>query len=116
MKDRSESNVTAALKVMNDMDCNSNSSIYPGELHRTTQNHFNIVANEQHDIHESFTTICSDGEDTGINDEVASNFYISSQCRKTCRECGTFEDGAPQTHMSLIVHLVNGIYDMENAI
>ena len=37
---------------MNDMDCNKNSFVYPSKLHRAMQNRYNIVANEQHDIHE----------------------------------------------------------------
>ena len=87
LKDGCVSNVTAALtNVMNDMDCNKNSSVYPGELHRAMQNRYNIVANEQRDIHESFTTICSDGKKTGMNDVVASHFNIGSQFRKTCTE------------------------------
>lgn len=117
MKDVCVSNVTAAItKVMNDMDCNKHSSIYPGELHRAMQNRYNIVANEQRDIHESFTTICSDGEETGMNDVVASHFHIGSQFRTTCRECGSFKDGTPETHTSLIVHVLNGIDDLEKAI
>ena len=47
---------------------------------------------------------------------LGCDFYIGNQCRKTCREYGTFEDGAPETHRSLIVRVLNGIYDLENAI
>ena len=113
----SNSTVTAAItKVMKDMDPNEKSSIYPGELHRAMQNRYNVVANEQRDIHETFMTICSDGDKKDINDVVASHFHIGNQFRKTCRECGSFEDGTPETHTTLIVPVLNGINDLEKAV
>ena len=74
----SNSTVTAAItKVMKDMDSNEKSSIYPGELYRAMQNRYNVVANEQRDIHETFMTICSDGDKKDINDVVASHFHVN---------------------------------------
>ena len=117
LQDKCVSNVTAALtNVMNDMDCNKNLSVYPGELHRAMQNRYNIIANKQCDIHESFTTICSDEKETGMNDVVASHFNIGSQFRKTCTECGSFEDGTPETQTSLFILVLNGINDLEKAV
>ena len=117
LKDGCVLNVTAALtNVMNDMDSNKNSSVYPGELHRAMQNCYNIIANEQRDMHESFTTICSDGKETGMNDVVASHFNIRSQFRKTCTECGSFEDGTPEMQTSLYIPVLNGINGLEKAV
>ena len=101
---------------MNDMDCNKNLSVYPGELHRAMQNRYNIIANKQCDIHKSFTTICSDGKETGMNDVVVSHFNIGSQFRKTCTECGSFEDGTPETQTCLFILVLNGINDLEKAV
>ena len=109
-------NEAAITKVMEDMDSSKKSSIYPGELHCAMQNRYNVVANEQRYMHETFMTICSDGDKKDINDAFASHFHIGSQFRKTCRECGSFEDGTPETHTILIVPVLNGIKDLEKAV
>ena len=80
------------------------------------QNSYSVVANEQCDIHETFMTICSDGDKKDINDVVASHFHIGSQFRTTCRECGSFEDGTPETHTTLIIPVLNGVNDLGKAV
>ena len=77
---------------------------------------FNVVAGEQRDIHKSFVAICSDREGTDMNDEFASHFHIGSQFRKICGECGAVENGMPKSQTSVIVHVLNGIADLEYAI
>ena len=109
-------NEAAIAKVMEDMDSSKKSSIYPGELHCAMQNRYNVVANKQCYLHETFMTICSDGDKKDINDAVASHFHIGSQFRKTCKECASFEVGTPETHTTLIAPLLNGINDLEKAV
>ena len=43
-------------------------------------------------------------------------FISEVNLKKTCREYGSFEDGTPETHTTLIVPVLNGINDLEKAV
>ena len=93
----------------------SKATIYPSELHRAFQKEHGLNPGEQHDIHESFTLLCSAGAD-GMNDILASHFQIGCQYAKTCVECYFREDLQPETLTALLIPVLNGVKHLERSV
>ncbi len=115
-KKNTQCKVTSALlNVISKMDYSSNKTFHPSELYKAMQDEYNLTAGEQQDIQEMFTFLCSTGIQN-MNDIIASQFQTGCQFRKTCKNCGMYEDNSPETPTTILVPVLHGIQDLERSI
>ncbi len=116
-KKNTQCKVTSALlNVISKMHYSSNKSFHPSELYKAMlQDEYNLTAGEQQDIQEMFTFLCSTGIQN-MNDIIASQFQTGFQFRKTCKNCGMYEDNSPETPTTILVPVLHGIQDLKRSI